>query len=295
MKLHPPPGAVVLALVVASAAWHAPVKLLPTARAAQAPVSAPARPVDSLPPALGCLIEPDASADVAAAAPGVLAKVVVERGDHVKRGDVLAVLDQEIERAALEASRERARTRAEIAAAEATRAMARKKTERFAALHELSYGAKLELELAKGELEVAEHRLRQARDAHRIAERDYEVSEQRLAQRSIRSPIDGVVADRYLNPGERADGRPIVRVIRLDQLRAEVVVPAQRFGQIRKGMVGTLTPEVAGAASMQASVVQVDPFVDAASGTFRARLAIANRDLAIPAGVRCDVRFANGS
>jgi multidrug efflux pump subunit AcrA (membrane-fusion protein) len=56
-------------------------------------------------------------------------------------------------------------------------------------------------------------------------------------------------------------------------------------------MRASLRAEGVDAAAVAARVVQVDRFVDAASGTFRARLSVPNGDGSLPAGVRCQVAF----
>ena len=236
-----------------------------------------------------CLIQPSAVTELAAGAAGILSNVMVERGSRVERGQLLAVLDRDIERAMLDAASARARARATVDAAQATRDMARQKLERMRTLNQLSYGARLELEMADGEYKVATHRLQQAREAATIAERDQKVALHQLAQREIRSPIDGVVADRLLEPGERVDGRAVFRLMNLDELRVELVLPAERFGGLTPGMTVMVEPAVGPSGPVHAKVVQVDPFIDAASATFRARLALQYPDQKVPAGARCRV------
>lgn len=239
----------------------------------------------------GCLIQPHSTADVAAAAPGVLAEVRVDRGDKVSRGQILAVLDTGVEQALVAAAKERASAHAEVSAARATHSIATKKLDRMKALNKLSYSAKLEMELAHGELQVSKYRIEQARERHKIAKREHNVASRQLEQRYVRSPIDGVVADRMLNPGERADGRPIARVIRVDQLRIEVIAPAKRFGEIKPGMFGQVETQTEDPMKLTAIVDQVDAFIDPASATFRARMLFDNSDFAVPAGARCDITF----
>jgi cobalt-zinc-cadmium efflux system membrane fusion protein len=287
----------VLALVLA-AACLAPTAWAQPRDAGVAPrgPSVPARPGSAAAPptigsTLGCVIEPAASAEVAAAAPGVLESVSVERGSPVRRGQVIATLQSEVERAALEAARARASAESEVNALAAARDLAKLKLKRMHALAQLDFGGRLELENAAAEFEIADHKLQQGREALAVAQRDHELAKRQLEQRQIRSPIDGVIADRLLNPGERVDGRPVVRVLAIDRLRAEVVVPAGRFGRIREGMHASVKAEGVDAPEVAARVVQVDRFVDAASGTFRARLSMRNVDGAVPAGVRCQVVF----
>jgi RND family efflux transporter MFP subunit len=285
------------ALGFALACGVVPVRAAPPT-GAPPPTGLPAAPTLAATPAaapgaapLGCVIEPAATAEVGAAVPGVLDTVRVERGATVRRGQVLATLQADVERAAAEAARARAGADGEIAALATARDLARLRMKRLHALTELQFGGRLELETAAAEFEIADHRLQQARDARAIAERELDLAQRQIELRTVRSPIDGVVADRLLHPGERVDGRPILRLVALDRLRVEVVVPASRFGQIREGGRASVRPELPGAPEVAGRVEQVDRFVDAASGTFRARVALVNRDGRVPAGVRCQVAF----
>ncbi|MFM1988867.1 MAG: hypothetical protein RJA99_1824 [Pseudomonadota bacterium] len=266
-----------------------PNRPAPGARPAPAPtpLPAPAAP----PTTLGCVIEPTAVADVAASAPGVLESVKVERGARVRRGQVLATLQSDVERAAVETAWARASAESEVNALAATRDFAKLKLRRMHTLASLDSGGRLELENAAAEFEIADHRLQQAREALSVAHREHELARRQLELRQVRSPIDGIVADRLLNPGERVDGRPILRLVSLDRLRVEVVVPAARFGRIREGMAAVVKADGVDGPEVGARVSQVDRFVDAASGTFRARLDVPNADGGLPAGVRCQIAF----
>jgi RND family efflux transporter MFP subunit len=257
----------------------------PVTRAASAPTPA------SAPALLGCVIEPMQTAEVAASANGVLESVSVERGATVRRGQVIAMLQSDVERAAVESARARSSSESEIAALEAARDLAKLRLKRMHALSELQFGARIELETAAAEFEIANHKLQQAREVHAVAQREYELARRQLEQRVIRSPIDGVVADRLLQPGERVDGRPLLRLVALDRLRVEVVLPASRYGRIREGMHASVRPDLPDAPEVSGRVVQVDRFVDAASSTFRARLSLPNADGRVPAGVRCQLVF----
>ncbi len=100
--------------------------------------------------------------------------------------------------------------------------------------------------------------------------------------------------ERRLAPGElvRADKSVVLRLAQLNPLHVEVVAPAELFGSVRVGMTGqvSLAPFVPG--TFSAKVVVVDKLIDAASGTFGARLQLANPSNKLPAGIRCSVRFA---
>ena len=73
---------------------------------------------------------------------------------------------------------------------------------------------------------------------------------------------------------------------RIDQLRVEVVVPTSRYGEIKIGDRAEVRPEAPVGGTHAATVTVVDRVLDAASGTFGVRLALANPDLALPSGIR---------
>jgi hypothetical protein len=80
-------------------------------------------------------------------------------------------------------------------------------------------------------------------------------------------------------------------VVKVDPLRIEVIMPGSLFGSVAAGSVARVTPDLAGAATVNAKVTLVDNLLDAASGTFRVRLKLPNPGASIPAGLRCKIDF----
>ncbi len=243
---------------------------------------------------LGCIIEPEKQAEVGSPLTGVVDSVLVDRGVVIKKGQIMAMMRAEVERANVESARSRAGADAEILAASANRDVAKIKMKRTYELGKLGFASGLEVDQAKGEYEVADQRLAQTRESKQIAERELSGAQAQLRQRTVRAPFDGVVIDRLVQPGERVDGKPMFRIAALNPLRVEVIIPSSYYGQIREGMNLPVQPEFSGASLVSAQVVQVDRLVDAASGTFRARLAMPNPKRDVPAGVRCKLAL-NGS
>jgi hypothetical protein len=99
------------------------------------------------------------------------------------------------------------------------------------------------------------------------------------------------VIDRYLNPGESVEQRPIVKIAQVNPLRVEVVAPVSLLGKIKRGQLAMVTPESPVGGSYEAEVKIVDPILDAASGTFRIRLELPNEDYSLTSGLRCQVGF----
>jgi hypothetical protein len=63
------------------------------------------------------------------------------------------------------------------------------------------------------------------------------------------------------------------------------------FGSVKTGAKLEITPEIGSGKPHAASVSAVDRLVDAASGTFTVTAEMPNRQLDVPAGVRCKARF----
>ena len=108
-----------------------------------------------------------------------------------------------------------------------------------------------------------------------------------LARRIVRSPINGVVIKRHKSAGEYVEGDPIVQLAQLDPLRIEVVAPLTLYGQLKKGMQAVVTPELVVDGSFIATVVSIDPVMDAATATFGVRLSLPNPQRRLPAGLKC--------
>ena len=138
---------------------------------------------------------------------------------------------------------------------------------------------------------LADLGLLEAHENRRMAELELQRATVAVGLRTIRSPVRGVVTERVLSAGEFAGQAPILKVARIDPLRVEVFVPVALFGKVAVGMRAHVMPESPVGGARIAEVTIVDRVIDAASGTFGVRLALPNRDLRLPAGLKCKVRF----
>lgn len=253
--------------------------------------TAAAEPVTSR--SFECVIEPEQVIKLATQATGLLTRLDVDRGGVVHKGQVLGTLSDEVERANLALAQARATNDHDIAASQARLAFLQRKYGRASQLASGNLVSRNTSEEAESDMKVADNQLRLAVLNHQIAQLEVVQAEAVLRQRALVSPIDGVVMERLLRPGEyRYDQSPVLTLAQVDPLRVEVFVPAAFHGQLRPGMAGAVTPDLPQAVAVQAKVTVVDAVMDAASGTFGVRLSLANPDHALPAGIRCKVRFA---
>lgn len=234
-----------------------------------------------------CLIGPEQVAEVGSQVTGVIASIRVERGDFVRRGQLLARLHADAERASVNVASTRARADADLKAAEANYEFQRQNLARAEDLVQQKFISQQALEKVRAETKVAQQKLFQAREQQKVAERELDLAHAQLRKRDIRAPFDGIVAERYVSVGERVEERPMFRIARIDPLRIEVVVPAALYGTVQKGMVARVLPDLPQAAPLDATVILVDRLVDPASNTFRVRAELPNPGGKVPSGLRC--------
>lgn len=193
---------------------------------------------------------------------GVLEEVHVAVGDQVHKGELLVQLVAEEERV----ERERARTLLEKAEVD---------LERARKLH------------ARGG--TSDDALENAETTYNLAKADLELASIRFEEHYIRAPFDGVVAERYVDPGASVEeGDPLVRVTALTPLRLEALLPetmlaafsGPTFVQLRMCF-----PDSVITVPVDLEAIVVDP----ASGTFPLQIEVDNSAGRLVPGVSCTV------
>ncbi len=251
----------------------------------------PALPAVAQVQELDCVIEPNVTVELSSRADGVIDQLFVERGDRVDAGQTIAKLDSRVEQAAVERARARAAMMAEIHSNEINVAFGQRNERRISELHAKKVVPVHDIDRVETETQIARYKLQQAKDNKRLAELELNRAIEVLNLQTIRSPIHGVVVDRYLNPGESVEERPIVKLAQIDPLRVEVVAPVALFGTIQSDQRATVRPELPVGGEFESTVTTVDPVLDAGSGTFRIRLELPNPDYRLTSGLRCKIQF----
>jgi RND family efflux transporter MFP subunit len=241
---------------------------------------------------LDCLIEPFVTEKLSSAVNGLLETVIVDRGDLVKKGQILATLESGAEKAAIEVLRAKATLESAIKTSQARLELSARSHSRNDGMFQRSLISAEKMDEAETTRRLAEMVLLEATDNRRLAELELRRATAELARRTLYSPITGVVAERLLAPGEFArDEQPVLKLAQLDPLRVEVFAPVALSGSITVGQRAEITPQAPLNGTYIARVTVVDLVVDAASGTFGVRLELPNRDYRLPAGLKCRIRF----
>jgi len=240
---------------------------------------------------LDCLVNPYLIVAVSFSTEGVLDTVAVDRGDLVKEGKVLATLESSIEKATVALAAARARIESPLKSNQVRLDFGTRRFLRTDEMYKKNLVPLKELDEAETQKVLAEIGLVETKENREIAELELERARAALAQRTLRSPVTGVVTERLLSPGEFVRGTAIVKLAQINPLRVEVIAPVALLGKIAVGMRAEVQPEAPVGGSYQATITVVDQVVDAASGTFGVRLELPNPNYRLPAGLKCKVRF----
>lgn len=241
-----------------------------------------------------CLVEPSQTVELRTAVDGLIDAVHVQRADRVRKGQVLVELQSRAEKVAVESARFRAEMKGQIATAQSRVAYAGKKAARADELQREKMVSVQSADEAQAELQLAQAELLAGTENRDLAQIEHQRAVEQLALRTLRSPFDGVVVDRMLNPGDLAESgsgrKPALLLAQIDPLRVDVALPDHLFGKVVAGDQMVVTLRGPGGRH-NAKVRFVDRVVDAASGTFLARLELPNREGRTPSGVRCVADF----
>ena len=241
---------------------------------------------------MACVITPYDEISIGTSVEGLIQTVPVDRGDWVKKGQVLLTLESSFEEATVALAKAKAGAEAALKNSQLKIGFTGRKYERALELFKTNSIAQHEVDEAQTEKALAEVAHRDAVEHKHQAELELNRATAALQLRTIRSPINGIVVDRLLSPGELARQQtPVMKLAQIDPLRVEVFAPLSLLGKLKTGMKAEVRPEGPEQPVYRAKVVVVNKVVDSASGTFGVRLEMPNPNNAISAGLACTVEF----
>ncbi|MCJ2038385.1 efflux RND transporter periplasmic adaptor subunit [Methylobacterium sp. J-059] len=238
-----------------------------------------------------CVIEPAQKLKIGSATLGILKDVLVNRGDTVAEGQVVARLDTSVEEANVALSKAQAESSANVEAQRTRVDMYRRRNERQSQLGK-GIVTQEKLDQVEADFEIGKRDLQTETLKHNLAEIELKRAQAQLDLRIIRSPISGLVTERLMSAGEfvRQDSG-IYTLVQLDPLYVEAYVGVERWNELRIGSVGIVHLEKPLGGSYEARVTVVDHVFDAASGTFGIRLELPNPGNRLPGGQRCKLNL----
>lgn len=231
-----------------------------TTATAEAPAADP-----SLYSATGEFISPVRS-ELSPKIPGRVAKVYVDEGSRVRRGQPVLELETDYSRLNLQSANAEV-ARAKAALDEAARDLARKK-ELIA-----------KDSIPKATYDRSQAMFDQATAAHQAAVAQAALLRQQVGDSTLRSPVDGIVAEKRTDVGARlGDGGVAFVVVQISPLKLRFAVPERYLSRINAGDRVTATVDPYPNEKFEGTVKTIGGIIDPKTRTMFAEAEFANRD-----------------
>jgi membrane fusion protein, multidrug efflux system len=222
-------------------------------------------------------LNPYRIAEIRAQVPGIVTGMRVDRGDAVRAGQTLAVLQADGIRS------QAAGAQANVAAAEANLLVARRQAESAQKLFEAGAMSEIEYRGAQAAYQAAEAQLAAAKAQATAASES-------ARHATITAPFTGEVSNRQVNEGEAVNpGQPLFTVVNTEVLELAGKVPVERAAQVRPGLPVEFTLDAYPGRTFRGSVARVEPTADPATRQVGVYVQLPNKELGLVGGL-----FATG-
>lgn len=211
-------------------------------------------------------VEAFSDVTVSAEETGAITQFALEKGERVRRGQVLARIDDAV-------------LGAQVAEARASAQLAAEQYERQRRLwEEEQIGSEITYLQTKYQAEIAAARL--------------ETLEARLAKTAIRSPITGVFDDKYVEMGEMVvPGAPVARVVAIDRVKITAGVPERFAPFVKQGATAQVTFDILLGSVFSGTIGFVGSSVDDRSRTFPIEIVLENPQRVVKPQMVANVRI----
>jgi len=200
----------------------------------------------------------------------------VDVGANVKRGQVLAQIDQTDQQLGVDAAR------GTVPAAQSDLDRARSEEARYRDLLERGLTTRAQYQAQQTAVRSAEAKLAQATADLRLAQ-------QRLGYTTLRADQDGVVTGVQVESGSVvAAGQRVVSIARPSELEAVFDVPDARIGEVKTGSAVVIA-ELSGGKAWAGRVREISPSADPVTRTYRVRTSIVNPPSSLRLGMTVSV------
>jgi RND family efflux transporter MFP subunit len=212
------------------------------------------------------VVKPFASAKVSSEEGGLILSIVKDKGSFVSRGQVVVQLKKDVENASLESA---------LAQLE---------------LAKLNYEKQEQLYKENATTEIAFRTAALQLDA---AEKGLDIIRTHISKGFVRSPISGVVDDRFLNKGEMSSpGVPILSIVDVSRVKISAGVPERHVKDIRIGQGVKITCDVLPGAEFTGQISYVSPTLSPTTRTFEIEIVINNGDRLLKPEMNASVEVA---
>ncbi len=227
-------------------------------------------------------------ASVSSKVPGKVTSVLIEEGMEVEEGQLLATLDDSINRAQLALSISQLEaTRSQLSELRLRYEQAKLDNERNERLAEDGLISANELEQSQLNRQTLSSAINVSAENVVVGERSVELQEKYLADMEIRAPFTGIVISKTAQPGEMiapvAGGGGFTRtgictIVDMDSLEVQIDVNESYINRVQPGQQVTVQLTAYPDVRMPAEVIAIIPTADRARSTVKVRVGFKQRD-----------------
>jgi len=213
---------------------------------------------------------------------GKILDVLVEEGMTVEKGQVVAYLDDSLQKAYLSlAEAQLVSAEAQLKEIQAQLVQARLDLERTEELARRNLASAAELDAARANEQTLSARLEAGRENVTVSQRNADVTRDQLAQTVIRAPFAGVVVSKNAQPGEMISPNSagggftrtgICTIVDMDSLEIEVDVNEAYIQRVSEGQSVIATLDAYQDWKIPAEVIAIVPTADRQKATVRVRI-----------------------
>jgi len=238
-------------------------------------------------------LEGDASVEVSSKVAGRLEEVAVRIGDRVAKGGVLArVESRELQEQVRQAEASFEVARATVRQREADLKFAQTNLDRTRSLFERQLLPRQTLDDADARHQSAQAQLDLSRAQFTQAQARLDELKITLASTDIKSPVDGFVGKRLLDPGAFVSpNTAVVALVAIDRVRLVANIVEKDLRRVRVGSAADVEVDAFPGETFSGHVARVAPVLDPATRTAQMEVEVPNRDFRLKPGMYSRVKL----
>ncbi|MGH2575588.1 MAG: efflux RND transporter periplasmic adaptor subunit, partial [Ignavibacteria bacterium] len=211
-------------------------------------------------------VKPFASAKLSSEEGGLIVYISKNKGDRVSSGETVVRLKKDVEDATYQQS---------LAQYELAKVNFQKQEQ----MYNENATTEMQYLTAKWQLEAAEKSL--------------DVLKTHLSKGFVKSPISGVVEEKYMNKGEMtAPGVPILSIVDVSRVKISAGVPEKYVNEVKKGQSVRITVDVLPGVEFDGKVNYLAPVLSSVNRTFEIEIVIDNKDRVLKPEMNANVEIA---
>ena len=241
-----------------------------------------------------CMVQPLQIVEVRAPITGILKEIYVKNGEYVKKGQLIASLDNSIEQSAVSSASYRTQLKSGLQVSHHKVKYTQEKLEKLKQLRAENFISEQAYSDALHEMNQAKAEQKAAQESIQQAQYEYGQAKAELKRKNIYSPFSGIIMQQYVPRGSLvgpSEGKyPIFKIAETEKFKVSAIVPLKYYNTFKKNQLVDVIPESPFQNERtQLKISQIDPVIDASSGTFSISGTLISKNIKFPSGIKCNL------